>query len=291
MKSKLFMILLSLVSPLMVAPLFAQQQAILKVMTWNIRLDTPDDGFNQWQYRKEGLCNEIQKQHPDILGVQEALPNQMKDMSKRLKGYKSIGVGRDDGEKSGEFNALFYNKKELKLVRSGTFWLSETPDIAGSRGWDAACNRIVTWAEFIDKTSGKHFICMNTHLDHMGERARVESAQLILNKINELAHQLPVVLTGDFNVSNKQRAYRILTFSENEYVLSDTRERVGAIKNGPDYSFIGFDPTVEPTELIDFILATWNFEVISSTIIDFRTGDRYLSDHLPIITELQLNKN
>lgn len=275
----------------MVAPLFAQQQAIMKVMTWNIRLDTPDDGPNQWQYRKDGLCDEILKQHPDILGVQEALPNQMKDMRKRLKGYKSIGVGRDDGKNSGEFSALFYNKKELKSLRSGTFWLSETPDIAGSRGWDAACNRIVTWAEFADKTSGKHFISMNTHLDHMGEQARVESAQLILNKINELAHQLPVILTGDLNVSNKHRAYRILTFSENEYVLSDTRERVGAIKNGPDYSFIGFDPAVEPTELIDFILATWNFEVISSTIIDFRTGGRYLSDHLPIITELQLNKN
>lgn len=289
MKLKLIVLLLSLIPSFMVAPLFAQQQETLRVMTWNIRLDTPDDGPNQWQYRKDGLCDEIKKLHPDILGVQEALYNQMKDMRKGLKGYKSIGVGRDDGKNRGEFSALFFNKIELSLVRSGTFWLSETPDIAGSRGWDAACNRIVTWAEFIDKTSGKHFISMNTHFDHMGEQARVESAKFILVKINELAHQLPVILTGDFNITNKHRAYRILTFSENEYVLSDTRERPGIIKNGPDCSYIGFPHSGEPEELIDFILATWDFKVISSTTIDFRSGDKYLSDHLPIISELQLN--
>ncbi|NTW26520.1 MAG: endonuclease/exonuclease/phosphatase family protein, partial [Lentimicrobium sp.] len=267
--------------------LFAQGNEALKVMTWNIRLDTPDDGLNQWTYRKDGLCEEILKRNPDVLGVQEAKYNQMKDMRKRLKGYKSIGVGRDDGKREGEFSAIYFKKNKLKPVRSGTFWLSETPDIPGSRGWDAACNRVVTWAEFIHKPTGKHFIALNTHFDHMGELARVESARLIIRKIGEIADHIPVILTGDFNVTSKHKAYRILTFSENEYVLSDTRVRAEARIDGPEYSFVGFDPAFDATELIDFILVTWDWEVIGNSIWDFRTTGKYFSDHLPVITELK----
>jgi endonuclease/exonuclease/phosphatase family metal-dependent hydrolase len=270
--------------------LFAQDTGNLKIMTWNIRLDTPDDGPNQWKYRKNGLCEEILKRSPDVLGVQEAMFNQMKDMRKHLKGYKSIGVGRDDGKKGGEFSALFYKKSKLKTIRSGTFWLSETPEVPGSRGWDAACNRVVTWAEFKQKETGKHFIAFNTHFDHVGEEARVQSALLIIKKLGELAGKLPIILTGDFNVTNKTRAYRILTFSENEITLSDTRVRSGAKISGPDYSFVGFSPSFEPTELIDYILVTWDFEVVSNEIYDFRSGGKYLSDHLPVIAELEFKQ-
>lgn len=271
-------------------PLFAQNSDVLKVMTWNIRLDNPDDGPNQWQYRKDGLCIEIMKQLPGFIGVQEAKDNQMKDMKKRLKGYKSIGVGRDDGKKGGEYSAIFFKKKLLKPVRSGTFWLSETPDIPGSRGWDAACNRVVTWAEFKDKATGKHFMALNTHFDHIGDEARTQSAILIIKKLGELAGKLPIILTGDLNVTNKSRAYRILTFSENEYTLSDTRKRAEAKITGPDFSFIGFDPSVEPTDMIDYVLVTWDFEVISNEVFDFRSTGNYLSDHLPVIVELRFKK-
>ncbi len=266
---------------------FSQQSEKLTVMTWNIRLDTPDDGMNQWQFRRDALCDEILMRKPDVFGVQEAKSNQMTDMRKRLKGYKSIGVGRDDGKKGGEFSAVFYSKKIVKPVRSGTFWLSETPDIPGSRGWDAACNRIVTWAEFRQKASGKHFVMLNTHFDHMGEEARVQSALLIIKKLREIAGKQPIILTGDFNVTSKHKAYRILTFSENEYTLSDSRIRADASVTGPDFSFVGFDPAFTPTELIDFILVTWDFKVNASEIYDFRTTGKYLSDHLPVITELE----
>lgn len=278
---------LLLLLPTVTPPLFAQNSDVLKVMTWNIRLDTPDDGLNQWKYRKDGLCEEISKRNPDVLGVQEAKYNQMKDMLRLLKGYKSIGVGRDDGKKSGEFSAIFFQKKRLKIMRSGTFWLSETPDIAGSRGWDAACNRVVTWAEFKHKKSGNHFIMLNTHFDHIGEEARVQSALLIIKKLGELAGKLPIILTGDFNVTDKHKAYRILTFSENEYTLSDSRKRADAKVSGPDFSFVGFDPAYEPKELIDYIMVTWDFKVLSSDIYDFRITGKYLSDHLPVMAEIK----
>lgn len=258
----------------------------IKVMTWNIRLDTPDDGDNQWKHRKNGLSKEINAQAPDILGVQEAMNNQMEDLNKSLKGYRSLGVARDDGKKGGEFSALFYRKNRVKPVRSGTFWLSDTPDVPGSRGWDAACNRIVTWAEFKNKRTGKHFMVYNTHFDHIGEVARVESAQLINRKIKELSNRLPVILTGDFNVSSKHRAYAILTHPENEYVLVNTRSQARE-KEGPDISWVSFTPEYDNTDLIDFIFTTYDFEVLSNTIFDFRQSGKFLSDHLPVTAVLK----
>ena len=277
--------LLFCISPFMS---MAQENPQIKVMTWNIRYDNPDDGINQWAFRKDALYEEIQNQSPDVLGVQEALHNQMKDMRRKLKGYKSMGVARDDGKKAGEYSAIFYKKKQLKPIRCGTFWLSETPYERGSRGWDAACNRVVTWAEFRHKASGRHFVAMNTHFDHVGDTARVESAMLIINKGAELAGKLPVIVTGDFNVTDDSRTYRILTYSENEIVLSDTRKRADAKISGPDFSFTGFSPDIHPTDLIDFIFTTWDVKVISSKIPEFNKNKPYLSDHLPVITVLEL---
>lgn len=266
----------------------AQDNPQIKVMTWNIRYDNPEDGINQWLYRKDALSGEIINQSPDLVGVQEALHNQIKDMRKRLKGYKNIGAARDDGKKTGEYSAIFYKKKQLKAIRCGTFWLSETPDKPGSRGWDAVCNRIVTWAEFEHRKSGRRFLAMNTHFDHVGETARVESAMLIINKGAELAGKLPIIVTGDFNVTDTSRPYRILTYSENEVVLSDTRKRADAEISGPDFSFTGFNPDVEPTDLIDYIFTTWNVKVLSSTIPKFNKNNPYLSDHLPVVAVLEL---
>lgn len=283
MISRILLLILSITG--LFTPVIAQEKTALRVMSWNIRLDTQSDSSNQWTFRKDALCKEVLKQNPDVLGVQEALPGQMKDMRKRFHGYRSLGVARDDGKKSGEFSALFYKKKVLKPIKSGTFWLSETPNLPGSRGWDAACNRIVTWAVFKHKPSGRHFVALNTHFDHMGEVARVESAQLIIRKIAELGNNLPVVLTGDFNVNSKHRAYRILTFPENEVVLVDTRVRAKQ-KTGPDITYISFDPKYDSPELIDFVFINDGFEVISNEILDFRITGKYLSDHLPVMVNL-----
>ncbi len=284
---------------------YGQEGEVLRIMSFNIRLDTPDDSVNQWKHRKADLCAEVQRHDPHVMGVQEAMNNQMVDLRKCLTGYRSIGVARDDGKKQGEFSALFYKKKVLKPIRSGTFWLSETPDVAGSRGWDAACNRVVTWAEFKDKRTRKHFMAFNTHFDHMGDTARVESALLIIRKVAELTGyksvarempvvgekpvvgDVPVILTGDFNVTEKHRAYRILTYPENEVVLTDSRLRAKD-KTGPDHTWVTFNPDFEASDVIDFIFISLDVEVLKHTIIDFRKTGRHLSDHLPVVTEVVL---
>ena len=268
----------------------AQQMKQIKVMSWNIRLDTPADGQNQWKFRKKGVCELIMQESPDVLGVQEAMHNQMKDLRKGLRGYKALGVARDDGKKAGEFSAVFYKKSRLRTVRSGTFWLSETPQQPGSRGWDAACNRVVTWSVFRDRETGRKFLVMNTHFDHMGETARVESAALIVRESASLAGKLPVILTGDFNVTDKHRAYRILTWADNETVFTDTRKKAGEEISGPDYTFVGFSDQFEAKDQIDFIFTTHEFSVLSHKIQDFRKGTLYLSDHLPVSAILELTE-
>lgn len=286
----LFFLLLLLAGIILPMSLQAQQPGQIKVMSWNIRLDTPADGQNQWKYRKSGVCDLIMNESPDLLGVQEALHNQMKYMRNGLKGYKSIGVARDDGKKAGEYSAVFYKKSRLRSLRSGTFWLSETPDQPGSRGWDAACNRVVTWSVFRDKETGREFLMMNTHFDHVGDTARIESAALIIRKSASLSGKLPVILTGDFNVTDRHRAYRILTWADNEIVFTDTRKSAGAEISGPEYTFVGFSDQFEASDQIDFIFATYQFMVLSHKIPDFRKGMRYLSDHLPVAVILELAK-
>lgn len=286
----LFFLLLLLAGIILPMSLQAQQPGQIKVMSWNIRLDTPADGQNQWKYRKSGVCDLIMNESPDLLGVQEALHNQMKYMRNGLKGYKSIGVARDDGKKAGEYSAVFYKKSRLRSMRSGTFWLSETPDQPGSRGWDAACNRVVTWSVFRDKETGREFLMMNTHFDHVGDTARIESAALIIRKSASLSGKLPVILTGDFNVTDRHRAYRILTWADNEIVFTDTRKSAGAEISGPEYTFVGFSDQFEASDQIDFIFATYQFMVLSHKIPDFRKGMRYLSDHLPVAVILELAK-
>lgn len=175
-------------------------------------------------------------------------------------------------------------------MRSGTFWLSETPDQPGSRGWDAACNRVVTWSVFRDKETGREFLMMNTHFDHVGDTARIESAALIIRKSASLSGKLPVILTGDFNVTDRHRAYRILTWADNEIVFTDTRKSAGAEISGPEYTFVGFSDQFEASDQIDFIFATYQFMVLSHKIPDFRKGMRYLSDHLPVAVILELAK-
>jgi len=264
----------------------AQDYAPVKAMTWNIRLDTPVDGPDQWKYRKSGLCSMVMEERPDVLGVQEAFHSQLTDMKCRLKGYRYTGTGRDDGKKGGEYSAIFYNRKVLKILRSGTFWLSETPETAGSKGWDAALPRIASWAEFRHIKTGIIFLVINTHFDHIGETARVESAALLTRRAAELGNGLPVILTGDFNVNPGHRAYRIIIWPENEIVLTDTRERSEADKEGPEFTYVSFDRSREDGELIDFIFTSTDVQVLSNTITDFRQTGIYLSDHLPVVARL-----
>lgn len=175
----------------------------IKVMSFNIRTGTAKDGTNSWIYRYPATAYMLRDELPDVFGIQEALWDQVLFIEENCREYKSVGGGRENGRKEGEYTSVFYNKKRISLCDWGMFWLSETPD-KPSKGWDAECLRTATWAILKDKASGKKFLFVNTHLDHKGKQARAEGIALILEKTAEINRDsLPVVLTGDFNMASE----------------------------------------------------------------------------------------
>lgn len=254
----------------------------LKVMTFNIRLSLGSDKENSWDNRKSDALKLMDYYHPDFFGVQEAVPQQMTDIKTGLKNYDFVGVGRDDGANKGEYSAIFYDTEKLQVLHSGTFWLSETPD-KPSKGWDAAYNRVCTYALFKMKKGGKKFWAFNVHFDHVGDVARENSSKLILQKIKAFNPQnLPVVLTGDFNLTDKSEPVKIL--SEN---LNDTFYHSKRPHYGPVGTFTAFDINTVPKERIDYIFVK-HFECETiRTINDRRENLLYPSDHFPVIAELK----
>ena len=254
--------------------------------TFNIRYDNPADSLNNWQFRKDTVTRFIQAQDMDIVGMQEVLHNQLEDLLQRLPGYKVIGVGRDDGKTQGEYAPLLYKEERFEVLDSNTFWLSQYPDSVGFIGWDGACTRIATWAKMKDKQTGKVFMAVNTHFDHVGVTARRESALLIIKKIKEIVGDRPAVLTGDFNVNEASEAYRTLT--TNPFVLKDAMKIAGK-RTGVDYTFHDFGRyAMDQREKIDFIFVTPQINVLNTEIAqnpETKTG--YLSDHNPHIALLE----
>ena len=177
----------------------------LKVMSYNLRVDFGGDGENNWEFRREFLVNQIQFYEPDFIGTQEGKAHQLKYIDSLITGLEFIGLSRDNSKTEGEFSAIFYNQKKFKLITKSTFWLSETPE-KKSKGWDAAYERICTYGLFEDLKSKKQFYVFNTHLDHIGEIARTNSAKLIIEKINTInTKKLPVIFTGDSTASLKAK--------------------------------------------------------------------------------------
>ena len=173
----------------------------LAVMTLNMRYDNPEDGMNNWRFRRERIAGLIRSEAVDLLGTQEVLANQFDDLQALLPGYRAVGVGREDGARAGEFNAVFFRSDRFELLDSGVFWLSEEPETPGSKGWDGACERLATWTVLRDKSGGE-LLFINTHLDHIGEQARREGVALLLRRIETLRAGRPVILTGDFNAES-----------------------------------------------------------------------------------------
>lgn len=258
------------------------------VMSFNIRLNTATDGQNAWPHRKDKVASQILFHDVQILGVQEALPDQMIDLKLLLKKYKHVGGGRDDGKDKGEYSAIFYDTTKLTVLKTETFWLSETPTVPGSKSWDAAITRIVTWAKFRDKKSGKQFFVFNTHFDHMGKIARKESALLLLKKIKEIAGTSPVIVTGDFNSNSLEEPIRILREFENPDHLTDTRDITATPHYGPDGTFNGFRSKEVDDNAIDFIFVKGKWKVLSHATISQTWGGRFASDHFAILSKVVL---
>ena len=198
---KKLLILAAALLPLTLGAAKPKGPAQISVISYNIRMGEADDGTNSWQYRYPTSAMMIDDQRPDIFGLQEAYDYQVKYLKEYVKGYKCVGVGREDGKHEGEHMSIFYNTSTVKLVKWGTFWLSETPEVP-SMGWDAACKRTATWALLRHKASGKLFYYVNTHLDHVGEEAQRKGLELIVDRIAQINPEgYPMVLTGDFNVT------------------------------------------------------------------------------------------
>ena len=255
----------------------------LSVMTYNIKLDYPKEGENSWSNRKPFFINQIKFYSPDIFGVQEAMPNQMKDMGNLLENYNHLGVGRDDGKDEGEYSAIFYKKSKFKVLKSSTFWLSETPNEV-SMGWDAVCNRICSYALFEDIVSGKKIWFFNTHFDHVGVEARKNSAVLIVEKIKEInTENLPVILSGDFNMEDTHESIQII-----EQELKDSKD-IAKLVFGPNGTFNNFEFDKPVTIRIDFIFVSPKITVNKYAVLSDSWDCKYPSDHLPVFISVDLN--
>lgn len=267
-----------------------QQPSKLKpvnVMSFNIRYDNPEDGQDNWKYRKERVANAIHFYEVDILGTQEVLHHQLLDMQKRLPEYGVIGVGREDGKEKGEYSALWYKKERFSLLDSGYFWLSATPEIVGSKGWDGACERVASWAKLKDKISGKVFFALNTHLDHVGEIARREGINLILQRIKQLSNGYAVVVTGDFNAEPESDVIKRVVDSNNPLHLIDARS-ISPIVYGPSWSFHDFGRIAyEKRSLIDYVFVRNGLKVLRYGVLAETNNDAFLSDHAPILVTVQ----
>lgn len=259
----------------------------LSIMTFNIRYDNPADGQNQWQNRVPLVRAYLDSVAPDIAGMQEVVHHQLIDLQDMLPGYSYIGTGRDDGKTKGEYSPLFFKEDRFILRDNSQFWLSETPSIPGSKSWDAAITRIVSWAALEDIQSGETIYVFNTHFDHRGEESRRKSAELISEKITEIAGESPVVLMGDFNIRKGSGDYEFMTriFNRNNG-LRNTESVAETPVEDAESTINGFSHDMEP-RVIDFIFTDGNFSVPSYRVDEVIENGIFLSDHWPVVAELR----
>ncbi|HAO05323.1 MAG: endonuclease/exonuclease/phosphatase family protein [Chitinophagaceae bacterium] len=265
-----------------------QAQASLNIMTFNIRLNLVSDSLDAWPYRKDLVASEVLFHNVDILGVQEALYDQMKDLQQRLPHFKYLGVGRDDGKTKGEFSAIFYNSTRLRALDTKTFWLSLTPDIPGSKSWDAAITRIVTWVKFKDLKTQKIFFVFNTHFDHIGREARKNSAILLKEKVFALTAKKPAIIMGDFNSTEDDGPIQILLNKSTSKYFINAKNISSAPHYGPQGSFTAFGPKEISDKPIDYIFIKGKAKVLKHANISQTWQGRYASDHFAVFARIVL---
>ncbi|MBU2945945.1 endonuclease/exonuclease/phosphatase family protein [Zobellia uliginosa] len=251
-------------------------------MSYNIKYDNVNDTVNNWNDRKAAMVNLVKHYAPEFIGMQEVVYNQLTYLDDALKEYKYIGVGRDDGKQKGEFSPILYNSKKFKILQSNTFWLSPSPDKI-SVGWDAAMERICTYGLFENKESKQKLWVFNTHFDHIGVEARKKSAALIIEKIREInTDAIPVVLTGDFNLSPETKPIQFL-----KKEMIDAQKASTTPFYGPTGTFSGFDHSRVLDHRIDYIFVE-GLRVEAYIHIDDRMeNNKHISDHLPIMATLK----
>lgn len=269
----------------------AAEPAAVKVMSFNVRYGTANDGENHWDRRKEFLVETVRAFGPDLLGTQETLGFQKDFLADRLAGYRAIGVGRDDGGPKGEMTAVLYREARWELLEHGHFWLSETPDVAGSKSWDTSLTRMATWLKLRDRQGPGDAIVwfFNTHYDHRGAQARTESSRLLRRKIGELAGTSPAIVTGDFNADEGSDPYVALFGPATGGIeLRDTLRVKRPDKGANEGTFSGFRAEQQSGARIDWIGCTSQWEVLEAGIDRTAREGRTPSDHFPVTAVLRL---
>ena len=252
----------------------------LVVESFNIRYDNPADAINAWPNRQHLIYAHLKTLQPDVLGLQEVLHHQLSWLNEQLPDYSYIGVGRDDGVIAGEFVPLFYNKNTIKKLDGGNFWLSETPDVAGSIGWQAQLPRVASWGHF--EKDGSDFFVFNVHFSHVSDVARQKSAEFLLTHIPAIAGNKPVILMGDFNMLHNSSAYKTLTTGP-LLPLIDTAILAHAEGAG---TYNGF--AAGERERIDYIFISKGLKSSGYRTYQLNVAGVYISDHFPISTVISL---
>lgn len=256
----------------------------VRVMSFNLRYDLESDSVNKWSNRADDVHAFIERLAPDVVGMQEVLPNQMEYLRDSLEDYDCYSVPREDGKEEGQAASIFFRKERFTAVNKGTFWLSPTPDVP-SAGWDARNTRLCSWVLLQDTKTNRIFLFANTHFDHLGKDARRESAMLIKEKLAAIANNCPIILAGDFNCTDDSEPYRILC--SRVFRLEDVHKTARKVTG--QRSTLNAWGTVDDAEerKIDFIFATPGVEVKRSHIYNALIGEgRYLSDHNPYYVDL-----
>ncbi|MDY3558292.1 endonuclease/exonuclease/phosphatase family protein [Gemmata sp. JC673] len=262
----------------------------VRVMSFNIRYGTAKDGENHWDKRKEFLADTVKAFGPDLLGTQETLIFQRDFLSQKLTGYEGLGVGREDGKEKGETTALYWRKARFEKTDGGHFWLSETPNVAGSKSWDSSLPRMATWVKLKDlaKPDAKPVLFVNTHFDHIGKKARIEGAKLIRDRIGALGAGCSVVVTGDFNSGEDSEPYRALFAArdKNESPVVDSFRAAHPKREPNEGTFTDFKAGPVKGDRIDWIGVSRDWTVIGAEIDRTEKAGRTPSDHFPVTATL-----
>lgn len=249
----------------------------LTVGSYNIRNDNTwdADNGNGWERRCPVICNQVEWYDFDIFGTQEVKKNQLEDLLNGLPEYDYVGVGRDDGKDKGEFSPILYKRERFKRLDAGTFWISETPEAVGVKGWDASLPRICSYVRLQDRKTKVRFWFFNLHMDHIGVEARREGAKLIIRKVQEMCGREPAIVTGDFNVDQNNEAYATMLYGDvlrDSYVVADKRM-------SPNGTFNSFDASLYTESRIDHIFVTKDIQVTNYAVL---TDSYWTADTIPV---------
>lgn len=255
----------------------------MRVMSFNVRNSNSKDGEDAWPKRTELFFATIAAYAPDLIGFQEVLADQHDAITARLSDYAFVGVARDDGKRKGEWSHIGYRKSRFAAVASGNFWLSETPEIAGSKSWDAALTRICSWVRLRETATGKEFVYANTHFDHVGKIARQEASKVISQRVSAIAAGVPALLSGDLNINEDNPAYTVFVKPTTPGAIRwiDSFRETHPVRGPDEASFHGFKGGTKGSR-IDFIFHTADFVATESAIDRTSKAGRYPSDHYPV---------